>query len=39
MVDFIEQKLDIARCLAVSTGDNHAEIKWINVSLVLANNY
>jgi hypothetical protein len=38
MVDFIEQKLDIGRCLALSTGDK-AEIKRINVSLVLANVY
>jgi hypothetical protein len=39
MVDFIEQKLDIGRCLALSTGVNQAEIKRINVSLVLANDY
>ena len=38
-VDFIEQKLDIGRCLALSTGDDKAEIKRINVSLVLGNDY
>jgi hypothetical protein len=38
-VDFIEQKLDIGRCLALSTADNPAEIKRSNVSLVLANDY
>ena len=35
VVDFIEQKLDIGRCPALSTGDNQAATKRINASIVL----